>query len=123
MIAGIGVDVVDLERFDRALARTPRLRSRLFAESERHLSSHSLAARFAAKEAVVKALGRTDIVVALDVEVVSDEHGNPDLVLHGAVADAAAALGIRRWHVTMTHDAGVACAFVVAETDDVAGSR
>jgi holo-[acyl-carrier protein] synthase len=122
MIAGIGVDIVDLERFDRALTRTPKLRARLFAESERDLPLHSLAARFAAKEAVVKALGRTDIVVALDVEVVTDEHGNPDLVLRGAVADAAAARGIRRWHVTMTHDAGVACAFVVAEADD-AGER
>ncbi|HVX06457.1 holo-ACP synthase [Humibacter sp.] len=121
MIAGIGVDIVDLQRFERAVARTPRLVERLFAESERGLPVHSLAARFAAKEAVVKALGRTDIVVASDVVVVSDEHGNPDLVLHGAVAEAAAARGIRRWHLTMTHDAGVACAFVVAESVDAGG--
>jgi holo-[acyl-carrier protein] synthase len=118
VIAGIGVDIVDLARFEKAIARTPKLLTRLFAESERGLPVHSLAARFAAKEAVVKALGRTDIVVASDVVVVSDEHGNPDLVLHGAVAEAAAARGIQRWHLTMTHDAGVACAFVVAESLD-----
>ena len=125
MIAGIGVDIVDLERFDRAIARTPKLLTRLFAESERGLPIHSLAARFAAKEAVVKALGRADVVVASDVEVVPDEHGNPGLVLHGSVAKEAAARGITRWHLTMTHDAGVACAFVVAETDDIpaGGSR
>ena len=121
MIAGIGVDIVDLERFDRAIARTPKLLTRLFAESERGLPIHSLAARFAAKEAVVKALGRADVVVASDVEVVPDEHGNPGLVLHGSVAEEAADRGITRWHLTMTHDAGVACAFVVAETDEPAG--
>ncbi|GAB3611922.1 holo-ACP synthase [Humibacter ginsengisoli] len=121
MIAGIGVDIVDLERFERAIARTPKLLTRLFAQSEQGLPIHSLAARFAAKEAVVKALGRADVVVASDVEVVPDEHGNPGLVLHGTVAEEAAARGITRWHLSMTHDAGVACAFVVAETDDAAG--
>jgi holo-[acyl-carrier protein] synthase len=122
VIAGIGVDIVDLARFDRAMTRTPKLLVRLFAESERGLPVHSLAARFAAKEAVVKALGRADGVVAVDIEVVSDEHGNPDLVLHGAVGEVAAARGIQRWHLTMTHDAGVACAFVVAETADRVGA-
>jgi len=121
VIAGIGVDIVDLERFERAIARTPKLLTRLFTAAERELPSHSLAARFAAKEAVVKALGRADSVVAVDIEVVSDEHGNPDIVLHGAVAQVAAGRGIRRWHLSMTHDGGVACAFVVAETDDVTG--
>ncbi len=56
-IAGIGVDVVDLARFERAVARTPKLRDRLFAESERGLPLRSLAGRFAAKEALIKALG------------------------------------------------------------------
>ena len=118
MIAGIGVDIVDLARFDRAITRTPKLLTRLFAESERGLPMHSLAARFAAKEAVIKALGRPDLITAIDVEVVRDEHGNPDLVLHGTVGEVAAERGILRWHLTMTHDAGVACAFVVAETGD-----
>ena len=118
MIAGVGVDVVDLARFERAITRAPRLLTRLFTESERGLPAHSLAARFAAKEAVIKALGRPDLVTAIDVEVVSDEHGNPGLSLHGRVGEVAAERGILRWHLTMTHDAGVACAFVVAETSD-----
>jgi holo-[acyl-carrier protein] synthase len=79
---------------------------------------HSLAARFATKEAVVKALGQADVVRAIDIETVSDEHGNPSLRLHGGVAELSRQRGIGRWHVTMTHDAGVACAFVVAETED-----
>ena len=124
MIVGIGVDIVDLDRFDRAVTRTPKLITRLFAEGERGLPLHSLAARFAAKEAVIKALGRADGVVAADIEVVNDRHGNPDLVLHGEVAAIAAARGIQRWHLTMTHDGGVACAFVVAEsTDDAVSAR
>ena len=60
MIVGIGVDVVDLARFERALSRTPGLRERLFAEAERELPLRSLAGRFAAKEALMKALGETD---------------------------------------------------------------
>ncbi len=123
MIAGIGVDIVDLERFGRAIARTPRLLTRLFAESERDLPVYSLAARFAAKEAVVKALGRADGVVAVDIEIVSDAHGDPGILLHGAVSDIARARGIAQWHLTMTHDAGVACAFVVAECADRAAGE
>ena len=57
MIVGIGVDAVDVERFRRALERTPRLADRLFTERERTLSVQSLAARFAAKEAFIKAMG------------------------------------------------------------------
>jgi holo-[acyl-carrier protein] synthase len=116
MIVGIGVDIVDLARFDRAVSRTPRLVERLFAESERSLPVHSLAARFAAKEALIKALGRSDGVRWHDVETVEDEHGNPDFALHNGVAATAAARGITSVHVTMTHDAGIACAFVVAES-------
>jgi holo-[acyl-carrier-protein] synthase len=115
MIIGIGVDIVDLARFDRQLERTPRLLDRLFAASERELPPHSLAARFAAKEAMIKALGRSDGMRWVDVEVIADEHGNPGFALRGAIAAVAAARGIARWHLTMTHDAGVACAFVVAE--------
>jgi len=115
MIIGIGVDVVDLARFRRQLDRTPRLLERLFAKSERTLPAHSLAARYAAKEALIKALGGSDGVRWIDVEVVADEHGDPGFVLHGSVAEVAAARGVTRWHLTMTHDAGVACAFVVAE--------
>lgn len=114
-IAGIGVDVVDLARFERAVDRTPRLRERLFAESERHRPLRSLAGRFAAKEALMKALGDTDGIGWHDMEVVADEHGNPSFVVRGAVAAIVERRGITALHVSLSHDAGVAIAYVVAE--------
>ncbi|QHC67486.1 holo-ACP synthase [Rathayibacter sp. VKM Ac-2759] len=116
MIVGIGVDVVDLARFERAIARTPRLRERLFAESERELPVASLAGRFAAKEALIKALGDSVGARWHDMVVERDEHGNPSFALQGPARAAAEARGIARLHLSMTHDAGVACAFVVAES-------
>ncbi|PPF10453.1 holo-ACP synthase [Rathayibacter sp. AY1G1] len=116
MIVGIGVDVVDLARFERSLTRTPRLRDRLFAESERSLPVASLAGRFAAKEALIKALGDSVGARWHDMVVERDEHGNPSFALHGPARAAAEARGITRVHLSMTHDAGVACAFVVAES-------
>jgi len=115
MIRGIGVDIVDLARFTRQVERTPGLIPRLFAEGERSLPVHSLAARFAAKEALIKALGDSGGTTWQDMEIVSDPHGNPGFVLHGPLQTLLQARGITSLHVTMTHDAGVACAFVVAE--------
>jgi holo-[acyl-carrier protein] synthase len=115
VIVGIGVDIVDLARFDRAINRTPRLVARLFAERERELPPHSLAARFAAKEALIKALGGSDGVSWQNAELVANEAGDPGFELHGDLAALVAERGITALHVSMTHDAGVACAFVVAE--------
>lgn len=115
MIKGIGVDIVDLARFNRAITRTPALLARLFTESERGLPVHSLAARFAAKEAFIKALGGSDGVSWQNVEVVASAAGDPGFALHGVLAENVAARGIASLHLSMTHDAGVACAFVVAE--------
>jgi holo-[acyl-carrier protein] synthase len=115
MITGIGVDVVDLARFERQIERTPGLVPRLFAESERMLPAHSLAARFAAKEALIKALGDSAGVTWQELEIVTDAGGNPEFRLHGAALAALAERGITSVHLSMTHDAGVACAFVVAE--------
>ena len=115
-IAGIGVDVVDLARFERAVSRTPALRDRLFAPSERELPLRSLAGRFAAKEALIKALGDSAGVTWHDMEVVSDEHGNPGFAVHGGVAEIIARRGITAIHLSMTHDAGIAIANVIAET-------
>ena len=115
-IVGVGVDVVDLERFEQSLERTPGLRDRLFTPGERELPLASLAARFAAKEAVAKALGAPGGLDWHDAEVVEDAAGRPSLRLAGEVADAAAGAGVTRWHLSLSHDAGVAVAFVVGET-------
>ena len=115
MIVGLGVDVVDLARFERAVSRTPRLRERLFAVSERHLPLRSLAARFAAKEALVKALGDVEDVNWVDMAIANDPSGNPSFVIEGSLAALLERRGIASLHVSMSHDAGVAVATVVAE--------
>ncbi|GAA3732680.1 holo-ACP synthase [Leifsonia bigeumensis] len=120
MIVGIGVDVVELARFERAATRTPALLTRLFAESEqvqagRRLALHSLAARFAAKEALIKALGDSEGVSWHDMPVVSDGQRNPSFALQGGVAAIAEARGITSLHLSMSHDAGIAIAYVIAE--------
>lgn len=116
-IAGIGVDIVDLARFERAIARTPGLRERLFAESERDLPLRSLAGRFAAKEAVMKALGESTGVRWHDMVVSRDDRGDPSVALGGAARALAEARGITSWHLSMSHDGGVAVAMVVAERE------
>lgn len=117
MIVGVGIDVVDTARFEQALERTPGLRARLFTEHEQASGSiRSLAARFAAKEAVAKALGAPGNLRWTDAEVVTEESGRPRLRITGDVATAAAAQGIRAWHVSLSHDGGIATAFVVAES-------
>lgn len=121
MIVGLGVDVVDLARFERAIMRTPRLRERLFAQEElladgTPRSISSLAARFAAKEAAQKAIGTSPGARWVDFVVLQAEDGKPSLELRGAAAERAAAVGALRLHVSMSHDAGVATATVIAES-------
>jgi holo-[acyl-carrier protein] synthase len=115
VILGIGVDLVNVSRLDEALRRTPALAARLFTEGERAGAPASLAACFAAKEAVAKALGGPAGLRWADVELRHDRAGRPELAVRGTVADAAGRLGVQRWHVSLTHDAGVSVAFVVAE--------
>jgi holo-[acyl-carrier protein] synthase len=115
VIVGIGVDVVDLARFERAIDRTPALRDRIFTSAESALPLHSLAGRFAAKEALIKAIGDSTGVRWHDMEVVSNELGKPSFVLHNAVAGITDGLGIKRIHLSMSHDGGVAIAYVVVE--------
>lgn len=126
MIIGIGIDLVEIERVDRLLRRYPgRAARRLFTalEVERcrtsRLPKESLAARFAAKEALFKALGTgwSEGASWTEVEVVSAESGAPTLRLYGRTQQLAAARGVRSMHVTLTHTAGVAGAFVVLEGD------
>jgi holo-[acyl-carrier protein] synthase len=114
-VVGIGVDVVDVQRFAAALERTPALRDRLFTPSERELPTPSLAARFAAKEAIAKALGAPDGLRWHDAEILRGDDGSPQLTLRGTVAEAAAARGVEDWQLSLSHDGGVAVAMVVAQ--------
>ncbi len=124
MIVAVGMDVVLVERFLAALARTPSLVDRLFTATERTTTSgnarpsESLAARFAAKEAVAKALGAPSGLYWHDCEIVSDPDGRPWLKVSGTVAAAAAERGVDRWHLSLSHDGGIASAMVVAEHID-----
>ena len=121
MIVAVGIDVVLVDRFARSLARTPLLAERLFTETERQTraghprSPESLAARFAAKEAVAKALGAPAGLSWHDCEVSADPAGRPWLTVAGTVAAAAAERGINHWHLSLSHDGGIASAMVVAE--------
>ncbi|RAY15112.1 holo-ACP synthase [Actinomadura craniellae] len=116
MIVGVGIDVVDIARFEASLERTPGLRTRLFTEGERGLPARSLAARFAAKEALAKALGAPGGLRWTDAEVRRAPGGRPELHVAGTVAAAAAGLGVTDWHVSLSHDGGIATAIVIAET-------
>lgn len=115
-VVGVGIDVVDIARFAGTLTRTPAMRERLFTPDERLLGVASLAARFAAKEALAKALGAPAGLSWLDAEVVCEESGRPRLVLTGTVAARAAELGVAGSHVSLSHDAGIASAVVVLES-------
>jgi holo-[acyl-carrier protein] synthase len=126
VIVGIGLDVVEVSRIARLIGpeaapgRAERFLARCFTAGERAYCdavrdrATRYAARFAAKEAVVKALGAPEGVTWTDIEVVRGA-GAPRLVLTGAAERAAAALGVARLHLTLTHDAGVAAAAVVLE--------
>jgi holo-[acyl-carrier protein] synthase len=115
MIVGVGVDVVDIARFDASLSRTPALRERLFCPAEAGLPIESLAARFAAKEAIAKALGAPAGLGWHDAEVIREESGRPHFEIRGTVLVAADALGVRSVHVSLSHDGGLAAAYVVLE--------
>jgi holo-[acyl-carrier protein] synthase len=115
VIVGVGIDVCDIERFAASLRRTPELAERLFTDDERTRPPGSLAARFAAKEALAKALGAPAGLAWQDAEIVSEESGRPVLLLRGSVAAAAESLGVTSVHLSLSHDAGIASAFVVLE--------
>jgi len=120
-VVGVGTDLVDVDRFRRVLARTPTLADRVFTTGERAYADRQrdpterLAVRFAAKEAVLKALGAGLGAAPLhDIEVVRDDSGRPDLVLHGAAAELAATRGVTAWLVTLSHTSLMAQATVIA---------
>ncbi|WP_182524500.1 holo-ACP synthase [Nocardioides dongkuii] len=116
MIVGVGIDVCDIERFAESLERTPALRERLFTPAEAGRPLASLAARFAAKEALAKALGAPVGMSWHDAEVVNESSGRPLLEMRGSVLARAHALGVTSVHVSLSHDAGIASAVVVLES-------
>jgi holo-[acyl-carrier protein] synthase len=121
VIAGIGVDIVEIARLEDALRRTPGLATRLFTPAERtwaggrRTSSASLAGSFAAKEALAKVLGAPVGLHWTDAEVLRDSAGRPFLQVRGTVAAVAQAQGIGTWHVSLSHDGGMCIAMVIAE--------
>jgi holo-[acyl-carrier protein] synthase len=119
-VVGVGVDIVDVRRFRAALDRTPGLVARVFTEREvalsggEHLRTSSLAARWAAKEAVAKVLIDSRGLEWHHCEVVNGDRGEPILVISGTVERAAQALGISAWHLSLSHDGDLAIAFALA---------
>lgn len=126
MIVGVGVDICAVQRMREVTERHgPRFLDRVFVPEEQELfaplqaSAHRVAARFAAKEAAMKALGtgRTQGVRFLDIHVLSLPTGQPTIRLHGRAAEVAGALGATRVHVSLSHEREHAIAFVVLESD------
>ena len=120
-VVGVGTDLCEVGRMRDVLARTPGLGPRVFTPGERAYCdrrrdpAERYAARFAAKEAVLKAMGLGLGACGFhDIEVVRAESGAPAVVLHGTAVDLAAARGIRAWHLSLSHTTSIAQATVVA---------
>lgn len=120
-VRGIGIDTVELDRFRALVARRPQILERLFSPGEREAMARradpvpGLAARFAAKEATMKALGAgLGAFGFAEVEIATGAGGAPHLVTSGRAAELAADLGVRRLDVSLTHTATLASAVVVA---------
>lgn len=122
MIIGIGVDVCSVARMEASLQRFgDRIWNRVLSEPERSSLAHrvdratALAGRFAAKEAIVKAMAGAPGVGWHDLEVRGAPRRPPELIVHGPARELAARLGVARIHLSITHDAGMAVAMVVLE--------
>ena len=121
-VVGVGLDAIEIERMRVGLTRTPSLLDRLFTAGERAACSRGgelrvpgLAARFAAKEAVAKALGTGVRGFGFrDIEVVTGALGRPEVVLHAGAAETAAGLGVDRVHVSLSTSDQLALAYALA---------
>ncbi len=118
-MAGVGIDLLEIDRLERALERRPALAERLFTDAERAYAAGRarpvmhLAARYCAKEAVAKALGLNGWSFR-DVEVVATGAA-PQVNLSGAAARLAAERGIARMHLSLSHTDALACAYLILE--------
>jgi holo-[acyl-carrier protein] synthase len=112
MIDGVGIDVVDIARFQESLERTPGLKDRLFTEGEKSKGISSLAARFAAKEALAKALHVPAGLNWQDCEIINLENGRPGFLFHNKNSEF---IDGADEHLSLSHDAGIASAMVVIE--------
>lgn len=117
MIVGVGIDVVNIPRFAATLERTPALAERLFTPTEQHYPLRSLAARFAAKEALAKALGAPGNLNWQDACIVRAPGQAPELHVHGTVLARAKTLGVGSFHLSLSHDDPVATAIVIAHSE------
>ncbi|MDR1774929.1 MAG: holo-ACP synthase [Actinomycetes bacterium] len=130
MVLGLGVDIVEIERMRNALSRRPRMKERLFSEAERWYCEHKAhpethyALRFAAKEAVLKALGTGFAGCGFrDVEVTHDPKGRPQAVLTGGAAAAADRQGVVEMHLSLSYTHATAVASAVAITESARPKR
>ena len=123
MIVGVGIDLIEIARVRTALARTPSMHDRLFTVGEQDYCEGrigSLAARFAAKEAVSKSLGSgIRGFTFLDIEVVNDELSRPTVVLHRRAAAKALQLDVSHVHLSISTSDTMATAYAIAERTDV----
>ena len=130
MILGVGIDIIEVPRIARQLSEDVGLKRRLFTEREvaycegKRFEAQYYAARFAAKEALLKALGTglRGRMKWTDIEIVNDDAGKPAILVSGRVEDLVGKSGISRIHVSLSHVKDVASAIVIAETGDTAVS-
>lgn len=130
---GLGVDLVDIDRMRTIIARTPSFRSKHFTEGEREYCESKAdpathyAARFAAKEAVVKALGCgfTRGIRPHDIEVVSAKSGKPDVALSGVALEVAREIGAKEIPISISHTRtdAIACAIAITESSQIAAEK
>jgi holo-[acyl-carrier protein] synthase len=115
VILGIGVDLVDLARFEHHILENPRLGERLFHPLEQELQMRQLAGSFAAKEALVKALGGPSGLTWTELYVTRDHAGKPWLEAEGTSAETLRQAGVDKLHLSISHDGGMLTAYVIAE--------
>ncbi|WP_296632132.1 holo-ACP synthase [Rhodoluna sp.] len=115
MIVGIGVDAVELSRFETKLGENQKLAERLFTAAELEAPIRTLAGRFAAKEALIKALSGATGLEWHGMQVQKEASGKPVFALSGKTAEIAAAAGVQNIHLSISHDGDMVIAFVIAE--------